>query len=133
MAEQRKKLKAKKAYEKKNSKESISKDVEDSLLRTDDIQPSQVTAIKETSSNLPSTSNASTVSSPDDPLQLILARLEAMQGCLQLLETKSTEATPHEVYGESSGREETVSRSVFSTTKEDDHGVGNDEQRTHHK
>ena len=75
------------------------------------------------------------MSSPNDSLLLILARLEAMQGRLQVLETKSTEATPHEVYGESSGREETVSRSVFSTTEEDDHGVGNDEseQRTHHK
>ena len=75
------------------------------------------------------------MSSPNDPLQLILARLEAMQGRPQVLETKSAEATPHEVYRESSGREETVSRSVFSTTEEDNHGVGNyeSEQRTHHK
>ena len=55
-----------------------------------------------------------------------------------LVETKSTEsATSHEVYGvESSGHgEETATRSVFATTEEDDHGVGNDdvEQRTHHK
>ena len=54
MAEQRKKLKAKKAYDKKKiSKESISKEVEDLLLGTDDIQPSQVTAVKEKSSFLP--------------------------------------------------------------------------------
>ena len=132
-AEQRKKLKAKQAYKNnKNTKESISKDLEDSLLGTDDIQPSQVTVVKEKSSNLPSTSNSSTVSNPNDSLQLIQACLEAMQGRLQVLETKSAEATPH---GESSGREETLSRSVFSTTEEDDHGVGNDEseQRTHHK
>ena len=46
-AEQRKNLKAKKAYEKKkSSKESISKEVEDSLLGTDNIQPSSVTATK---------------------------------------------------------------------------------------
>ena len=133
-AEQRKKLKAKKAYKKKISKESISKEVEDSLLGSDDVQPSSVTVVKEkSSSNLPSTSNSSTVSNPNDPLQLILARLDAMQGRLQVVETKSAEATPREVYGESSGREETVSRSVFATTEEDDHGVGNDEaeQRMH--
>ena len=132
MAEQRKKLKAKKGYKKKNnSKESISKEVEDSLLGTDDVQPSPVTAVKETSaSNLPSTSNSSSVSnSSSDSLQLILVRLEAMQGRLQVLETKSAVATtPHEVYGvESSGREESVTRTVFATTEEDNHGVGNDE------
>ena len=66
-AEQRKKLKAKKAYEKKKiSKEAISKKVEDSLLGVDDIQPSQASANKEKSSNVPSTSNSS--SSSNDPL-----------------------------------------------------------------
>ena len=132
-AEQRKKLKAKKAYEKKKiSKEAISKEVEDSLLGVDDIQPSQASANKEKSSNVPSTSNSS--SSSNDPLQLILAHLEAMQGRIQVLETKSTEATTQEVYGEAS-RDESVSRSVFATTEDDEHGVGNDqaEQRTHHK
>ena len=123
-AEQRKKLKAKKAYEKKKiSKEAISKEVEDSLLGVDDIQPSQASANKEKSSNVPSTSNSS--SSSNDPLQLILARLEAMQGRLQVLETKSTEATTLEVYGEAR-RDESVSRSVFATTEDDEHGVGND-------
>ena len=64
----------------------------------------------------------------------MLARLEAMQGRIQVLETKSTEATTQEVYGEAS-RDESVSRSVFTTTEDDEHGVGNDqaEQRTHHK
>ena len=84
-AEQRKKLKAKMTYKKKNSsKESISKDVEDSLLGTDDIQPSSVAATtkEKSASNYPSTmSNSTSVSnSSSDPLQLILARLEAMQG-----------------------------------------------------
>ena len=52
-AEQRKKLKAKKAYEKKkNTKESISKQVEASLLVSDDIQPSQTSAVKEKSFSL---------------------------------------------------------------------------------
>ena len=57
-----------------------------------------------------------------------------MQGRIQVLETKSTEATTQEVYGEAS-RDESVSRSVFATTEDDKHGVGNDqaEQRTHHK
>ena len=91
-------------YEKKkSSKESISKEVEDFLLGTDDIQPSPVTATKEKfASNLPSTvSNASSVSnSSNDPLQLILARLEAMHGRLAVLETKSAEsATSYGVYG----------------------------------
>ena len=133
-AEQRKKLKAKKAYEKKKiSKEAISKEVEDSLLGADDIQPSQASANKKKSSNVPSTSNSSSIS--NDPLQLILARLETMQGRLHVLETKPTEVTTQEVYGESAGRDESVSRSVFATTEDDDHGVGNDqtEQRTHHK
>ena len=68
-------------------------------------------------------------------LQLILARLEAMQGRLQVLQTKSAEAASQEAYGESASRDEPVSRSVFATTEEDDHGAGNDEseQRTHHK
>ena len=142
-AEQRKKLKAKKAYKKKkSSKESISKEVEDSRLRTDDIQLSSVaTTTKEKSaSNLSSTmSNSISVSnSSTDILQLILACLEAMQGRLAVLKTKSAESSSsHEVYGvESSGRgEETATRSVFATTEEDNHGVLKEdvEQRTHQK
>ena len=60
-ADQKKKLKARKACEKKkSSKETISKEVEDSLLGSEDIQPSQATS-KEKSSHLPSTSSSSTV------------------------------------------------------------------------
>ena len=66
-ADQQKKHKARKAYEKKKStKETISKEVEDSLLGSEDIQPSQATTSKEKSSNLPSTASSSTVS--NDPL-----------------------------------------------------------------
>ena len=131
-ADQKKKLQARKAYEKKKStKETISKEVEDSLLGSEDIQPSQATTSKEKSSNLPSTSSSSTVT--NDPLQLILARLEAMQGRIQVLETKTTETATQEVFGETANRED--SRSMFATTEEEDHSVVQEEveQRTHHK
>ena len=130
-ADQKKKLKARKAYEKKKStKETISKEVEDSLLGSEDIQPSQATS-KEKSSHLPSTSSSSTVS--NDPLQLILARLEAMQGRIQVLETKTTGTATQEVFGETTSRED--ARSIFATTEEEDHSVAQEEieQRTHHK
>ena len=123
-SELRKKLKAKKSYvKKKSSKESISKEVEDSLLGTYDIQLSSVTATpnEKSASSLPSTmstsfsvSNSSTV-----PLQLILVCLEAQQGRLPVLETKSAE---------------TSSSRVFAMTEEDDGVLNEDgEQRTHHK
>ena len=88
------------------------------------------------SSSLPST----VVNLSSEPLQLVLACLEAMQGQLVVLETNSSDnCSSYEVYGaESAGSaEESVtgrSAAVFATT-EDDHGVLNDEaeQQTHHK
>ena len=79
-AEQLKKLKARK-IQRKAKESNISKELEDSLLGTD-------SATSETSglniqSSTPSTSTS-------DPLQLILAKLESMQGRISSLERSAT-------------------------------------------
>ena len=87
-SEQKKKLKAKKAYQLKKAKE-VSKDLEDSLLGSDD-PPSSTPA---TNASSASTEKSSSV----DPLQLILQRLDSMQGRLVALEKGSTSVSSSEV------------------------------------
>ena len=83
------KLKAKKAYQLKKAKD-ISKDLEDSLLGSDD-PPSSTPASSATASA--STDKSSAV----DPLQLTLERLDSMQGRLVALEMGRTSVSSNEV------------------------------------
>ena len=79
-SEQLKKLKARKIQRKAKENNNISKELEDSLLGTDSVS-------SETSgSNIQS----STSNSSSDPLQLILAKLESMQGRISSLERSAT-------------------------------------------
>ena len=89
LSEQRRKLKARKAYQLKKSKDS-SKDLEDSLLGSDD-PPSSTPASGAT--NTASTEKTATV----DLLQLILDRLDSMQGRLVALEKGSTSVSSNKV------------------------------------
>ena len=84
-SEQLKKLKARKIQRKAKENNSIFKELEDSLLGTDSVSSETST------SNIQSSSS----NSSSDPLQLILAKLESMQGRISSLEnsavnTKST-------------------------------------------
>ena len=84
-SEQLKKLKARKIQRKAKENNNISKELEDSLLGTDSVSSETST------SNIQSSSS----NSSSDPLQLILAKLESMQGHISSLEnlavnTKST-------------------------------------------
>ena len=88
-SEQRKKLKAKKAYQLKKAKH-ISKDLEDSLLGSDDPPSSTPASTAMTSA---STEKSASV----DPLQMILERLDSMQGRLAALEKGSTSVSSNEV------------------------------------
>ena len=118
-SDQKKKLKAKKAYQLKKSKD-ISKDLEDSLLGPEE-PPFTIPASTSSSATLSSDKSTSS-----DPLLRILERLDSMQGRLSALEKGSTsvsskevnmaEATPHEV----SERQKNASRSVFAVTEEEE-------------
>ena len=88
-SDQKKKLKAKKAYQLKMAKD-ISKDLEDSLLGSDD-PPSATPASSATTSA--SIEKSTTV----DPLQMILQKLDSMQGRLVALEKGSTSVSSNEV------------------------------------
>ena len=88
-SEQRKKVKAKKAYQLKKAND-ISKDLEDSLLGSDDPPSSTPASSAMTSA---STEKSATV----DPLQMILERLDSMQGRLVALEKGSTSVCSNEV------------------------------------
>ena len=84
-SEQLNKLKARKIHREAKENNSISKELEDSLLGTDSVSSETST------SNIQSSSS----NSSSDPLQLILAKLKSMQGCITSLEnsavnTKST-------------------------------------------
>ena len=78
-SEQLNKLKARKIQTKAKENNNISKELEDSLLGTDSV--SSETSV----SNIQSSSNSSS-----DPLQLILAKLESMQGRISSLERSSS-------------------------------------------
>ena len=80
-SEQLKKLKARKIQRKAKENNNISKELEDSLLGTDSVS-SETSASNIQSSSL---SNSSS-----DPLQLILAKLESMQGRISSLERSSS-------------------------------------------
>ena len=118
-SDQKKKLKAKKAYQFKKAKD-ISKDLEDSLLGSDD-PPSATTA------SSAATSSPVEKSSTVDPLQLILQRLDSMQGRLVALEKGSTSVSSNEVnvaeatpVSEEANRKKTTSLNTFAVMEEEE-------------
>ena len=118
-SDQKKKLKAKtKAYQLKKAKD-ISKDLEDSLLGSDD-PPSSTPASATTSASI---EKSATV----DPLQMILQRLDSMQGWLVALEKGSTSVSSNEVnlteptpVTEESNRKKKTSQNTFAVMDEED-------------
>ena len=117
-SDQKKKLKAKKAYQLKKAKD-ISKDLEDSLLCSDD-PPSATPASSATTSSI---EKSSTV----DPLQRILQRLDSMQGRLVALEKGSTSVSSIEVnvaeatpVTEEANRKKKTSLNIFAVREEEE-------------
>ena len=119
---QKNKLKAKKAYQLKKSKD-ISKDLEDSLLGPEESPSTTPVSTSATSSVTTLSSDKSTSS---DPLLLILERLDSMQGRLSALEKGSTSVCLNEVNKteatptEGSERRRNSSCSVFAVTEDDE-------------
>ena len=122
-SDQKKKLKGKKAYQLKKSKD-ISKDLEDSLWGPEE-PPSMTPASTSVASSV--TTYSSDKSTSSDPLLLILERLDSIQGRLSALEKGSTSVSSNEVNmtetppgTEGSERYRNSSGSVFAVTEEDE-------------
>ena len=120
-SDQKKKLKAKKAYQLKKSTD-ISKNLEDSLLGPEEPPSTTPASTSATSSVTTLSSDKST----SDPLLLLLERLDHMQGRLSALEKGSTSVSSNEVNmteatpTEGSERRRSSSRSVCAVTEEDE-------------
>ena len=128
-SDQKKKQKAKKAYQLKKAKD-ISKDLEDSLLGSDD-PPSATPASSATTSA--STKKSTTV----DPLQMILQRLDSMQGRLVALEKGSTSVSSNEVNAaettpvtEEVNRKKKTSLNTFAVMEEEEFSEDFSEHRS---